>query len=629
MSEPTKAVFLSYASQDAEAARRICEALRAAGVEVWFDQSELVGGDAWDQKIRKHIKDCALFVPLITPNTNARAEGYFRREWKQAVERTHDMADGVPFLFPIVIGDVTDAAARVPDKFREVQWTRLRLDETPAGVAARITRLLAGGAPLPAAREENDAKARRKKGSRPVWLRYAWSVVGLAFAVFFLFGKIWRGPRATATDNDGTPPASAVSAAPAPKSSPARELAQRAEAMLDAGDLSSTNLGAAAALCEQAETLDPTDAEVWAIAARINAGIYYLRFDASDEQRQRAQQAAAKAIALAPNSRSARLAQAYVFRVVGTPEGFTEAEKIIRELLRETPGDKGLSVDLARTLLGQGRFDEAMTLYVKAGSPGEAGWACFATGRFAEANQLADLLLARTRGAGALYLKAHVQLFGFEDPAAAQQTIGELSLSDAQTESGASITLFIAYCRRDPEHMLRALAAYPQNFLTKQGYYGPKRMWTGTAQEMAGHREAAEAEWTVALQQVVERRKDRPGDLDLMLSEALLKAELGQSEAAEKTYRLYLTLAAPGAADRMNFLNSWILLRLGRKEEALASLSDGLKGKHPGWEVVHACARLCPVFDPLRGDPRFEKLLRDTRPPYAKPFSDPKPEEKP
>ena len=46
-SAPKGAVFLSYASQDAEAAKRICEALRAAGAEVWFDQSELVGGDQW------------------------------------------------------------------------------------------------------------------------------------------------------------------------------------------------------------------------------------------------------------------------------------------------------------------------------------------------------------------------------------------------------------------------------------------------------------------------------------------------------------------------------------------------------------------------------------------------------
>ena len=60
MSDSGKAVFLSYASQDAEAAKRICEALRAAGVEVWFDQSELVGGD---QKIRNQISaKCRAFA---------------------------------------------------------------------------------------------------------------------------------------------------------------------------------------------------------------------------------------------------------------------------------------------------------------------------------------------------------------------------------------------------------------------------------------------------------------------------------------------------------------------------------------------------------------------------------------
>lgn len=47
MSTASAAVFLSYASQDAKAARRLAEALRAAGVEVWFDQNELQGGDAW------------------------------------------------------------------------------------------------------------------------------------------------------------------------------------------------------------------------------------------------------------------------------------------------------------------------------------------------------------------------------------------------------------------------------------------------------------------------------------------------------------------------------------------------------------------------------------------------------
>jgi len=65
MTEFSRAVFLSYASQDAEVARRICEALRSAGVEVWFDQNALRGGDAWDAAIRRQIKSCALFIPVI------------------------------------------------------------------------------------------------------------------------------------------------------------------------------------------------------------------------------------------------------------------------------------------------------------------------------------------------------------------------------------------------------------------------------------------------------------------------------------------------------------------------------------------------------------------------------------
>ena len=111
MSDPGRTVFLSYASQDAQAAQKICEALRAAGIQVFLDQSELRGGDAWDQKIRHEIHDCALFVPLISAHSNARHEGYFRREWRLAVERTGDMSDRVAFLVPVVIDGTRDFRA--------------------------------------------------------------------------------------------------------------------------------------------------------------------------------------------------------------------------------------------------------------------------------------------------------------------------------------------------------------------------------------------------------------------------------------------------------------------------------------------------------------------------------------
>ena len=141
-STPTGAVFLSYASQDAAAAQRICEALRSAGIEVWFDQSELRSGDAWDRQIRERIHDCRLFIALISAHPEARDEGYFRREWKLAVDRTHDMSDKKPFLVPVVIDDTRERGASVPDKLREVQWTRLPGGETPPEFVERVRRLV-------------------------------------------------------------------------------------------------------------------------------------------------------------------------------------------------------------------------------------------------------------------------------------------------------------------------------------------------------------------------------------------------------------------------------------------------------------------------------------------------------
>jgi TolB-like protein/tetratricopeptide (TPR) repeat protein len=142
VSEPAHAVFLSYASQDAEAAQKICEALRSGGIEVFLDQSELRGGDAWDQKIRREIHDCALFIPIVSQHTQERLEGYFRHEWNLAIERIHHMAEQKPFLVPVVIDGTGDRDSFVPDAFRAVQWTRLPGGETPPAFVERITRLL-------------------------------------------------------------------------------------------------------------------------------------------------------------------------------------------------------------------------------------------------------------------------------------------------------------------------------------------------------------------------------------------------------------------------------------------------------------------------------------------------------
>ena len=137
-------VFLSYASEDREAARSIGDALTGFGLDVWLDQSELGGGDAWDQKIRKQIRECDYFMPIISAQTEARHEGYFRREWRLAVERTLDMADDHLFLLPVVIDDTIESQARVPDKFLTVQWLRLPAGRPTPALEALCRRIASG-----------------------------------------------------------------------------------------------------------------------------------------------------------------------------------------------------------------------------------------------------------------------------------------------------------------------------------------------------------------------------------------------------------------------------------------------------------------------------------------------------
>ena len=135
-------MFLSYASQDAEAAVRICAALRAAGIEVWFDQSALRGGDIWDQTIRKQIKACVLFIPVISNHTRERDEGYFRLEWKLAVDRSHLMTGNKTFLLPVAIDDTREDDENVPERFKDIHWTRLPAGETPAAFVDRVRGLV-------------------------------------------------------------------------------------------------------------------------------------------------------------------------------------------------------------------------------------------------------------------------------------------------------------------------------------------------------------------------------------------------------------------------------------------------------------------------------------------------------
>ncbi len=140
---PENAVFISYARDDLPAVQRLKAALDVAGLTTWFDMDRLEGGDDYDRKIQRNIARCAFFVPIVSAATERRHEGYFRREWSYAIDRTRNMADGAVFILPVCIDDTDVTHASAPDKFKALHFTRVPGGEPPAGFAQRMLDLLA------------------------------------------------------------------------------------------------------------------------------------------------------------------------------------------------------------------------------------------------------------------------------------------------------------------------------------------------------------------------------------------------------------------------------------------------------------------------------------------------------
>jgi hypothetical protein len=134
-------VFISYANEDAEVALSIAARLTARGIDTWIDKGKLRSGDHWRLEIEVQIKKCSYFVPVVTPSTEYRHEGNFRREWKAAIERMNGFADGVPFILPALIGIDVPQLKLVPAEFLNVHCSTLKGEKEFAAFVERVKRL--------------------------------------------------------------------------------------------------------------------------------------------------------------------------------------------------------------------------------------------------------------------------------------------------------------------------------------------------------------------------------------------------------------------------------------------------------------------------------------------------------
>ena len=614
MNDSGKAVFLSYASQDAEAARQICDALRAAGVEVWFDQSELRGGDAWDQSIRRQIKTCALFVPIISGSTQARSEGYFRLEWKLADDRTHLMAKGTRFILPVCVDDTKDWDAVVPDSFTSVQWTRLPAGDGAGPFAERIRKLLAGENPEPSrsrpAPRDVDVAAPIARRQKPIWL---W--VGLAMIVavpaYFIF-KPRPSPEVKAKISI---------AEPAEKSESPSEvgsLLARVRSVRNKTDVMRGDLDTTAGLLERAAKLDANNAEVWAEWGLLDWRYAIEYYDRSTARFDAARRHVAQAVSLDPKAPTTRLAQALVMALLNRDAATKAAAvKILESLLVELPDEGRVPLELGWHTMDRNHPEVALAWFDRAAKvSGEAGRAHFGravtlniSGSVKQAGAEFDLALAAERAPSFLLWKAYHLTIWEGDTAAAQRVLAEVPPQLWVEDMAASVRYLVNFMSRDYEQALAAMRAVPHDYLDSVVYSGPTGYFKGEALARAGKPTAARLEWQSALGVVEKRLAQQPNDEVLMQFKALLLSCLGDQAGAAEVFKAEMELYGNDneGEERAAGVGQVLRMRVLPPDQAFAWLAKRVAKSLP--IATAARLRLDPVYDPVRSDPRFPALL--------------------
>ena len=111
-------IFISYSHKDDKAARAIASIIESQGASVWFDSSNLIGSDHYDDIIRNKITECQRFVPILSATTETEKRGYFRKEWSLALEESKFRL-GSPYIAPIAIDEIDYNSKLIPKEFKD------------------------------------------------------------------------------------------------------------------------------------------------------------------------------------------------------------------------------------------------------------------------------------------------------------------------------------------------------------------------------------------------------------------------------------------------------------------------------------------------------------------------------